>query len=186
MYLFFVPNPSDIMRIRGNFVISRINLEAEIMKKKNEAKFPNLESLNTVKSVIDDADAALKDKSRKIKDSPLSETLAGAVGVGVGAGISFAALYLGGGMVAGLAVLAAPAAILGGLAVGTTSHFKNKKLRQSKELLYKTALAKQTAILKALKEESDADKERIEYLKSLSVLLQAAIQDLRCDLGYNS
>ena len=79
MYLFFVPNPSDIMRIRGNFVISRINLEAEIMKKKNEAKFPNLESLNTVKSVIDDADAALKDKSRKIKDSPLSETLAGAV-----------------------------------------------------------------------------------------------------------
>ena len=34
MYLFFVPNPSDIMRIRGNFVISRINLEAEIMKKK--------------------------------------------------------------------------------------------------------------------------------------------------------
>lgn len=209
MYLFFVPNPSDIMRIRGNFVIPRINLEAEIMKKKNEAKFPNLESLNTVKSVIDDADAALKDKSRKIKDSPLSETLAGAVGVGVGAGISFAALYLGGsvvglsaagitsglaaagaliggGMVAGLAVLAAPAAILGGLAVGTTSHFKNKKLRQSKELLYKTALAKQTAILKALKEESDADKERIEYLKSLSVLLQAAIQDLRCDLGYNS
>lgn len=209
MYLFFVPNPSDIMRIRGNFVISRINLEAEIMKKKNEAKFPNLESLNTVKSVIDDADAALKDKSRKIKDSPLSEILAGAVGVGVGAGISFAALYLGGsvvglsaagitsglaaagaliggGMVAGLAVLAAPAAILGGLAVGTTSHFKNKKLRQSKELLYKTALAKQTAILKALKEESDADKERIEYLKSLSVLLQAAIQDLRCDLGYNS
>lgn len=179
------------------------------MKKKNEAKFPNLESLNTVKSVIDDADAALKDKSRKIKDSPLSEILAGAVGVGVGAGISFAALYLGGsvvglsaagitsglaaagaliggGMVAGLAVLAAPAAILGGLAVGTTSHFKNKKLRQSKELLYKTALAKQTAILKALKEESDADKERIEYLKSLSVLLQAAIQDLRCDLGYNS
>lgn len=82
--------------------------------------------------------------------------------------------------------MAAPAAILGGLAVGTTSHFKNKKLRQSKELLYKTALAKQTAILKALKEESDADKERIEYLKSLSVLLQAAIQDLRCDLGYNS
>ena len=175
------------------------------MKKKNEAKFPNLESLNTVKSVIDDADAALKDKSRKIKDSPLSETLAGAVGVGVGAGISFAALYLGGSVVGlsaagitsglaaagaliggGMAVLAAPAAILGGLAVGTTSHFKNKKLRQSKELLYKTALAKQTAILKALKEESDADKERIEYLKSLSVLLQAAIQDLRCDLGYNS
>lgn len=44
-------------------------------------------------------------------------------------------------------------------------------------------LSKQTAILKALKEESNADKERIEYLNGLNVLLQAAIKDLQHDLG---
>ena len=44
-------------------------------------------------------------------------------------------------------------------------------------------LQKQTAIIKALKEEKDADKQRIEYLNGLNVLLQAAIKDLQYDLG---
>ncbi len=150
-----------------------------------------------------------KDKSRKIKDSPLSETLAGAVGVGVGAGISFCRSlsrrfgrwtecrrnYKRTCRRRGvnrrrngcrIGCFGCTGRYIRRPCSRNNFHFKNKKLRQSKELLYKTALAKQTAILKALKEESDADKERIEYLKSLSVLLQAAIQDLRCDLGYNS
>lgn len=178
----------------------------EYVKKKSDMKFQSQDALKTVQAVIDDADAALKDKSRRIDDSPIGEAVAGAVGVGVGAGIGFAGLYLGGsvvglsaagitsglaaaggliggGMAAGVAVLAAPAVVLGGAAIGITSHVKNKKLRESKELLYKNAIAKQTAILKALKEESDADKERIDYLNGLNVLLQAAIKDLKHDLG---
>ena len=174
--------------------------------KKSEMKFQNQEALKTVQAVIDDADEALKDKSRRMDDSPIREVVAGAVGVGVGAGIGFAGLYLGGsvvglsaagitsglaaaggliggGMAAGVAVLAAPAVVLGGAAVGVTSHIKNKKLREAKELLYKNALSKQTAIVKALKEESNADKERIDYLNGLNVLLQAAIKDLKHDLG---
>ena len=70
--------------------------------------------------------------------------------------------------------------------MGVTSHIKNKRLRESKELLYKNAIAKQTAVLKALKEESDADKERIEYLNGLNILLQEAIKDLKHDLGITS
>lgn len=178
----------------------------EYVKKKVDMKFQSQEALKTVQAVIDDADAALKDKSRRIDDSPIREAVAGAVGVGVGAGIGFAGLYLGGsvvglsaagitsglaaaggliggGMAAGIAVLAAPAVVLGGVAIGITSHAKNKKLQESKELLYKNAIKKQTAILKALKEESDADKERIDYLNGLNVLLQAAIKDLKHDLG---
>ena len=178
----------------------------EYVKKKADMKFQSQEALKTVQAVIDDADAALKDKSRRIDDSPIREAVAGAVGVGVGAGIGFAGLYLGGsvvglsaagitsglaaaggliggGMAAGIAVLAAPAVVLGGAAIGITSHVKNKTLQESKELLYKNAIKKQTAILKALKEESDADKERIDYLNGLNVLLQAAIKDLKHDLG---
>lgn len=178
----------------------------EYVKKKKDMRFQNQEALKAVQYVIDDADAALEDKSRKIKDSPIGETVAGAVGAGIGASIGFTGLYLGGsvvglsaagitsglaaagsliggGMVAGIAVLAAPAVVLGGAGVGVASHIKNKKLRRSKELLYKNALAKQTAIIKALKDECNTDKERIDYLKGINVLLAAAIKDLRHDLG---
>ena len=176
------------------------------VKKKKDMKFQSQDALKAVQSVIDEADKALHDKSRKMKDSPIGETLAGAVGIGAGAGIGFAGLYfggpvvglsaagitgglaaagglIGGGMVAGIAVLAAPAVILGSASVGVASHVKNKRLKESKDLLYKNALAKQTAILKALKEERDADKERIEYLNSLNILLQSAVNDLKYDLG---
>lgn len=177
--------------------------------RKKDMKFQSQDALKRVQEVIDDADIALKDKSRSLKDSPIGETVAGAVGVGVGAGIGFAGLYLGGsvvglsaagitsglaaaggiiggGMAAGVAVLAAPAVILGGAAVGVASHIKNKKLREAKELVYKNALAKQNAIVKALQEESNADKERMEYLTGLNILLQSAIKDLQYDLGIDS
>lgn len=57
-------------------------------------KFRSMDALKTVQSVIDDADAVLKDKSRKIKDSPIGEAAAGAVGVGAGSGIGFAGYIL--------------------------------------------------------------------------------------------
>ena len=60
---------------------------------------------------------------------------------------------------------------------------KNKKLKEAKELCYREAVRKQNAIIKALKNESDADKERIDYLNSLNTLLQSAIKDLEYDLG---
>ena len=173
---------------------------------KDDMKFQNENALKTVLVVIEEAGAAVNDKSRKITDSQISEVLSGALGVGAGSAIGFAALYLGGsvvglsaagitsglaaagaliggGMVAGIGVLAAPAVILGSLGVGIASHFKNKRLREAKELCYREALAKQNAILKVLAEERAADKERLDYLNSLNILLQAAIRDLEHDLG---
>ena len=49
--------------------------------------------------------------------------------------------------------------------------------------MYKEALAKHEAIIEALKKEADADKERMDYLQSLNILLQKAIIDLKNDLG---
>lgn len=176
------------------------------VKNKKDMKFQSQDALKTVQNVLDEANAALNDKSRTIAKSAIPEVLAGAVGAGAGGAISFAALYLGGsvaglsaagitsglaaagalvggGMAAGVAVLAAPVAILGGIGVGAASHVKNKKLKEAKELCYKEAVRKQNAIIKALKDESNADKERIEYLNSLNTLLQSAIKDLKYDLG---
>ena len=178
----------------------------EYVKNKKDMKFQSLDALKTIASVLNEVDEAVKDKKRNIKTSAIPEALAGAIGVGVGAGAGFAALYLGGsvvglsaagitsglaaagaliggGMVAGIAVLAAPAVILSSFAVGITSHFKNKKLKETKMICYNEALRKQTAIIEALANEKDSDGERIEYLNSLNTLLQASIKDLKYDLG---
>lgn len=178
----------------------------EYITNKKEMKFQSQDALKAVQAVIDDADKTLNNKSRRLEDSPISEAVAGAIGAGAGAGVGFAGLYLGGsvaglsaagitsglaaaggvvggGMAAGIAVLAAPAVILGGAGIGIAVHAKNKKLREAKELVYKNALEKQNAIINALKEESNADKERIDYLNGLNALLRAAIKDLQHDLG---
>ena len=90
---------------------------------------------------------------------------------------------VGGGMVAGVFVLAAPVAIAAGTGVAVASHLKNKPMGQEKERLYKEALAKHQAIIQALKDESDASAERLEYLQSLNVLLERAVRDLKSDLA---
>ena len=175
------------------------------VKKKKDMNFQSVDSMQSVVNVVNEAAVALNDKNRTIKESAIPEVLAGALGAGIGGVGSFAALYglgvvglsaagitsglatagaiVGGGMVAGVFVLAAPVAGLAAAGVGVVSHLKNKQLRQEKERLSKEALKKHEAIRKAMKAEADADKERMDYLQSLNILLQQAIKDLRHDLG---
>ena len=68
-------------------------------------------------------------------------------------------------MVVGVFVLAAPAVVLAGGAILLASNLKNNQLKQEKERLYKEALQKHEAIIQALKAETDADKERLDYLQ---------------------
>lgn len=175
------------------------------VKKKKDMKFRSLDSMQSVVNVINEAADAINDKSRTIKASAIPEVLSAALGAGIGGAVSFAALYglgtvglsavgitsglaaagtvVGAGMAAGVFVLAAPVAILAATGAGVASHLKNKQLRQEKERLYKEALQKHEAIIKAMKSEIDADKERMDYLQSLNILLQQAIKDLQHDLG---
>ena len=178
----------------------------EYVKNKKEMRFSSLDSLKPIQRIIDEANAGLNDKSRTIEQSAIPEVLAGALGVGLGGATGLAALYfggsvvglsaagitsglaaagsiIGGGMAAGIAVLPAPAVVLGAAGVGVASHVKNKKLREAKQLCYNEAVKKQTAIIKALKEESNADKDRIDYLNSINIAVQAANRDLKHDLG---
>ena len=159
------------------------NQKGYITKKKN-MNFQSVESLQSIVNVVNEAAAAVNDKKRTIRESAIPEVLAGALGAGIG--LAAAGGIVGGGMVAGIFVLAAPVAVLGGVGVGVASHLKNKQLRQEKERLYQEALSKHDSIIKALKEEADADKERIKYLQSLNILLQRAVTDLQKDLGIAS
>ena len=177
----------------------------DYVKKKKDMIFPSVDSLQQVVNVVNDAAVALSDKTRTIRESAISEVVVGALGAGVGGAASFAALYglgvtglsaagitsglatagaiVGGGMVAGTFVLAAPIAVLAAGGVGIATHRKNKQLQQEKERLYQEALRKHQAIIQALKEESMAAKERIDYLQGLNILLRKAIDDLQKDLG---
>ncbi len=177
----------------------------EYVKKKKNMVFQNVESLQQVVNVINEAAEATEDQTRTIRESAIPEVLTGALGAGIGGVGSFAALYglgtvglsaagitsglatagalVGGGMVAGVFVLAAPVALLAAGGVGVAAHLKNKQLKQEKERLYEVALEKHQAIIEALDKEVDATKERIDYLQSLNVLLQQAIKDLKKDLG---
>lgn len=178
----------------------------EYIKKKKDMVFQSVESLQQIVNVINEAAAAVNDKTRTIRESAIPEVLAGAIGAGIGGVGSFAALYglslvvglsaagitsglaaaggiVGGGMVAGVFVLAAPVALLAAGGVGLASHLRHKQLRQEKERLYKEALKKHQAIIQALKDETNADKERLDYLQSLNILLTQAIKDLKKDLG---
>lgn len=168
--------------------------------------FQSVEALQQVVNVVNEAAAAVNDKTRTIRESSIPEVLAGALGAGIGGVGSFAALYglgsvvglsaagitsglaaagsiVGGGMVAGVFVLAAPIAVLAAGGVGLAAHLKHKQLKQEKERLYKEALKKHQAIIQAMKDETNADKERLDYLHSLNILLTKAIKDLKKDLG---
>ena len=177
----------------------------EYIKKKKDMNFQSVDALQQVVNVVNEASAALIDKSRTIRESSIPEVLGGVLGAGIGGVGSFAALdglgtvglsaagitsglaaagsIVGGGMVAGVFVLAAPAVVLAAGGVGLASHLKNKQLRQEKERLYQEALKKHQAIIQALKDEAEADKERLDYLQSLNILLAQAVKELKHDLG---
>ena len=177
----------------------------EYVTNKKDMVFKSVDSLQQVANVVNEAASAVDDKSRTIMESAIPEVLTGALGAGIGGIGSFAALYglgtvglsaagitsglataggiVGGGMVAGVFVLAIPVAVLAAGGVGVASYLKNKQLRQEKERLYTEALKKHEAIIKALKVETDADKERLDYLNSLNILLTQAIKDLKKDIG---
>lgn len=174
--------------------------------KKSEMNFKDLNSLDNVRKVINEANAALNDSSRTIAKSAIPEALSGAVGAVGGGAIGFAALYaggsvvglsaagitsglaaagavVGGGMAAGVFVLAAPAVILGGAGIAIASTVKNKKLAEEKHALYTKAVQKQNSIIELLNNKAQMSAERVDYLTSLNTLLQAAIKDLKHDLA---
>ncbi|MCQ8261037.1 ADP-ribosylglycohydrolase family protein [Streptococcus suis] len=176
--------------------------------KKEPAKkmhFDSMESLQSVVHIVNEANLSILNPNRIIADSPLKDVLAMGLGAGLGGVVSYGALYalgtaglsaagitsglaaagalIGGGMVAGFFVLAAPVAILAGGGLAIANILNQQHLQQEKKRLYKVALQKHQAIIEALKTENQENKERIDYLTSLNILLQKAIKELKEDLG---
>ncbi|WP_254613466.1 ADP-ribosylglycohydrolase family protein [Streptococcus suis] len=167
--------------------------------------FDSMESLQEVVHIVNEAGLSTLDPNRVMADSPLKDVLAMGLGAGLGGVVSYGALYalgtaglsaagitsglaaagalIGGGMVAGFFVLAAPVAILAGGGLAIANILNQQHLQQEKNRLYKVALQKHQAIIEALKNENQENKERIDYLTSLNILLQKVIEELKEDLG---
>ncbi len=173
------------------------------MAKSNEPVYRNLDALEPVRRLLAEADEGLKDPSRIISTSGMSEVLAAAVGAGVGGAISFATLYfagtvglsaagitsglaaagaiVGGGMAAGIFVLAAPVAVLSVAGYEIVSQLNHRRLVQAKEVLFQDALRKRDAVTHALLDRQILTEERVKYLEALNISLQSVIRDLGND-----
>lgn len=174
---------------------------------KNEIIYKNLDSLKSIENSINEAKKALQDSSRTIESSDIPEILGATTGIATGGAISYAALVyggttglsaagitsglaaagaiVGGGMVAGIGVLAAPITLLGIGGYAFVRNKNNKKLLERKEILLKEAGEKLEAIeAMILKEAKGRQKnmERKNYLQSIVFVLKAIITDLRVDL----
>lgn len=172
---------------------------------KKELNFKSINSLESVQRVLNDAGEALSNPESGMKESAIPEVLTGALGAGVGGGLSFAALYglgtvglsaagmtsalaaagalVGGGMAAGVFVLAAPVAALGGAGVWLAAKHNQKKLLQAKERMLQDAIRKRDAVVNELGNRVNMSEDRINRLTALNTLLQQAVKDLQSDLA---
>lgn len=185
-----------IKRKKYGLIVSRKNMN-----------YRSIESLERIERLCAETDIALDNKSNVRRHVPFFVGIIVVVGflllgmlvsyillVNLGtAGLSAAGItsalaalgIMGGGMVSGIFVIGLIIAVPPILA-GTIYFFiRELKFKTEKDSLYKEALRKQEAVVRALKEERDADSERIEYLNELNILLKRTIRELNQDRGVN-
>lgn len=167
--------------------------------------YQNIGALKPVEILVDEASRAIDDPSRIASDdNGINEALGAAGGIGIGAGIGYAGLYYAGitglsaagitsglgaaggliglGMTGGIAVVAAPAVALGLVGYAVVVRYNKQKLLEKKEMLLQEVLRKHDCIIRELDKSTLKDKDRIEYLTKLNILLQGAVHDLKSDL----
>lgn len=175
--------------------------------KSEKMNFPNLQSLQPIVNVLNEASITLGDSTRTLKDSPLLEVFTTVLGGTGGAGASFLALYglgtvglsavgittalatagsiVGGGMAAGVLVLAAPVAGMAGIGALAAKQIKKKQVRQEKKRLYDEAKKKVLLIEKEwekIKDDENVSQDRKDIIKGLLILLKKAKVELEEDL----
>jgi hypothetical protein len=169
------------------------------------AVYESLSALKPIQKLISEASAAIGDRARTLASSDIPEIVGATVGVGAGgaagAGILTATAasgtagaawltsalagaghLVGGTMIAGIGVAAAPAVILGAAGVWAVGRHNKKRLIEAKEAFLQEALRKRDVLLRELHETNASNHERVDYLSRLVAQLQAAVENLQADL----
>jgi hypothetical protein len=170
------------------------------------AVYRTAEALVPVQKLLREAGVALSEKRRaswNFKVPPVIGAAAGtAAGGAVGAatvtlgaaagahgaaaitsGLAFAGSIVGGGMVAGMAVAAAPAAVLAVAGYAALARRNQRKLVLEKQALLQDALRKHDAVIRAQQQANIANADELSYLRGLVARLEEVIGNLRGDLG---
>jgi hypothetical protein len=164
------------------------------------------EALVPVRKVLEDTARALAERSRRSLNLRLPPAVgaaagtvaggaAGFAGMTVGAasgasgaaamtsGLAAAGSLIGGGMLAGMAVIAAPAVVLGVAGYAAVANHNHKKLVVQKQAILQEALRKQAAVQERLRADLDSREADVAHLQALSARLAEIIENLRGDLG---
>lgn len=168
--------------------------------------YQSLSALVPVRRVLDEAGAALADRSRTLLSSGVPEVLGTVAGIGAGtaagaaiisggavsgtagaaaltSGLAAAGSVVGGGMMMGIAVVAAPAVLLGVGGFIAVTLWNSRRLDQERRALLQEALRKHHAMQEELKSKSTRNRERADYLHALVVKLEDVICNIQGDLG---
>ncbi|MCS4504292.1 hypothetical protein NYO91_09405 [Arhodomonas aquaeolei] len=171
-----------------------------------EKNYRTLAALAPVQKVVVEAGKAVNDQGRKLADNEIPEILGVAGGAGLGAatgaqilsvsaaagtsgaaaltsGLSTAGALVGGGMGAGIGVVASPAVVLAVGGYWALSRRNHRRLAQRKEALLQEAITKRDALLRELHNRDEENQQRVEYLNRLVVQLEAAIENLQADMA---
>jgi hypothetical protein len=164
------------------------------------------EALIPVRKVLEDTGNALAERSRRrlnLRLPPVFGAAAGTVAggaagfagmtAGAASGVSGAAAMtsglaaagglIGGGMLAGMAVVAAPAVILGVVGYAVIANRNHKKLVIEKRSILQEAISKQEALQRRLRDDLESREADVAHLQALSARLSEIIENLRGDLG---
>lgn len=169
----------------------------------SDLNFATLNALKPVEIVITEASRALKDQHRVISSSRIANVLRATRQITTEVDISFQAIYAYGTGKTSNPKEYIPPDDVGSAIVGThlpnlTSGpievllaligslfflvFRRKKIKQKEQDLYNQAIAKEKSLREQLQLEAGASQERIDYLKSVLVLLTYALKGLKQDL----
>jgi hypothetical protein len=163
------------------------------------------EALVPVRKVLEDTARALAEKSKRPLNLRLPPAVGAAAGTAAGGAAGFAGMtvgaasgasgaaamtsglaaagsLIGGGMLAGMAVVAAPAVVLGVAGYAALANHNHKKLVIQKQAILQEALRKQTAIQDRLRADLDNREADVAHLQALSARLAEIIENLRGDL----
>ncbi len=170
---------------------------------KRELVYKNMASLNAIKKIINETNSTLEDPNQLEFSNDLKEimggSLGGVLGIGIGgftivaagtgskvmlvtSGLAAVGGMVGGGMMTGMAVAAAPAAILGAGGAYLYSLRNKERLIQEKQRLVNEIDRKQVLLVKALKDKVNQQEERLAHLEDFQTLLRNSKKSLMDDL----
>lgn len=203
-WIFFaIETPFLIAIIVFSIIIAIKRKKYGLIVRRKDMNFSSLESLDYIDRLCRDADFELNNKRRRRRQLPMfvgfiivavlliigivvAYIMLAKMGTTAGlsaAGISSALKAIGGNMMGGIYVLglmiALPPIVAGCIFFG----IRELRFRVEKDALYKEAIKKQDAIIKALEEKSSSDSKKMERLKELNIVLTRTIRELNKDRG---